>query len=69
MAELYEVTDVRERTRFTAGGNQVKEFEVFFRTVHGATGSVTIRAADYNAKTLKPTLEAAATELDLPFTL
>lgn len=69
MAKDYVVTDVRERRRYTAGGQETREIEVYILTTHGATGSVVIPATDYKAETLAKVLEAKATELELAFGL
>ena len=50
MAKTYTVTDVRERRRYTAGGQEMREIEVYILTAHGGTGSVSIPASQYQAE-------------------
>lgn len=69
MAKTYTVTDVRERRRYTAGGQETREIEVYILTTHGGTGSVAIPASQYQAETLGKILEAKAAELELAFGL
>ena len=65
----YTVTDVAERRRFTAGGNEQLFYDIHIITERGATGSIRIPAADYEKEKVKKLLDELAEKLELPFGL
>lgn len=65
----YAVTDVNQRKRFTPGGKQVIVYDIYILTARGATGSLRVAAADYEAEKVRTLLEELARELDMPFEL
>lgn len=69
MNDLYEVTDVAERTRYTPGGNRRRIIEVSFRTRHGATGQIRIPSEELSKETLDEALRKRASELEVAFSL
>lgn len=69
MPKLYEVTDVRERTRMKAGGTKEKYVEITIQTLHGGLGTVEILTSEYDQETVQEELEAKAEQLEMPFSL
>jgi len=69
VAGKYTVTDVAERRRFTAGGNEQLFYDIHIVTERGATGSVRIPAAEYEKEAIKKVLNALQVKLDQPFAL
>lgn len=69
MAAKYTVTDVAERRRFSAQGREITYVDIAITTAKGATGSIRIPRAEYDAKAVKEALDKLAAELDMPFGL
>lgn len=67
MADGYEVTDVFQRDRFTTGGKKVTYYDVGIVTERGASGTLRIKAVDYEPQTIKQKLDEFAKKLDTPF--
>ena len=69
MAAGYEVTDVHQRERFTPGGARVSYYDVTIVTTKGATGTLRLKADDYNKAELPQKLKEYVEKLNLAFTL
>lgn len=69
MADGYEVTDVKQRERFTAGGSKVTYYDLTILTESGATGTLRIASKDYSKETVKAKLDEFAADLEMPFSL
>lgn len=69
MNKLYEVTDVRERRRFTPSGVETDSVEIRFTTQHGASGFVSVPMDEYDKEKVAEILQAKAKKLEIPFTL
>lgn len=69
MAEGYEVTGTEERQELGPSGRPEQYYIVYLTTTLGVSGSVKVKAADWDAEKLKPIFTKRAAELDLAFTL
>jgi len=69
MPVKYTVTDVNERRRFTAAGQETLAYDIHITTERGATGSIRIPAADYEKEKVKKLLDELAEKLEFPFGL
>jgi len=69
MADGYTVTDVKQRTRFTAGGGRVSYYDITVTTEQGATGTLRIVSKDYSPETVTERLSDFVKDLNMPFEL
>ena len=65
----YKVTDSQQIKTMTQAGGTVVSYRVSVVTDRGATGQVDVPLDRWNAKDLKPILEAFVETLDLAFTV
>lgn len=65
----YSVIDTREVSTLTPMGTERKFYRVWIKSEHGATGSVDVALADWDAEKLPGILEEKAAALDLAFSL
>ena len=63
----YKVSDTREISTMTPGGTRRVLYRVWLVTERGASGTVDVPAADWEAGRLREVLNAKAQELDLAF--
>lgn len=65
----YRVTDTRQIQSVTPAGTPIQRYRVWIVTDHGASGSIDVEAADWNAELLSEILAEFADTLDLAYTL
>lgn len=69
MAEKYEVTDVKQITRYTTGGSEIQCYDIHIRTNLGATGYLRLKEVEYTSEKVAKKLEEFADKLNLAFNL
>lgn len=69
MAKGYEITSVRQATYRLMGGQAEVRYTVSIMTDKGSTGSLTIRASEFNKETVEEQLAELAETLDMPYSL
>jgi hypothetical protein len=65
----YKITDTQQTQTFVRSGRAKDIYRVWLETGRGATGTVDVDPADWNAEALTRILTKKAEDLDLAFTL